>query len=249
MREMLTEEEYDKYIKIQKANYKKTINIKQKTCNSKFNKLHKQKKEKRGITFNEDWFINLTNIEIAEEIKWLLSMGKKFAIPIDKTNFSPIHTIAEIEQGIQAIENEREKDISRSKLATNISIFKRKIKQTEREKYITIIYRTTQKFLRKHQDKIIVTSADKGNKTVIMYKQDYKNKMEKLLENKNTYKLTRIAPTIKLQRRNNNIVTELFKTKQIDLKLKHKLNSSAANAPRLYGLPKIHNNDIPVRPI
>ena len=52
-----------------------------------------------------------------------------------------------------------------------------------------------------------------------MYKQDYKSKMEKLLADKNTYKLTRIDPTIKLQRMNKNIVTELFKTIQIDLKL------------------------------
>ena len=35
----------------------------------------------------------------------------------------------------------------------------------------------------------------------------------------------------------------------LDLKLKHKLYNSAANAARLYGLPKIHKENIPLQPI
>ena len=71
----------------------------------------------------------------------------------------------------------------------------------------------------------------------MMHKTDYNNKMNNLLEDKNTYKISRIVPTNKLKKDNNNIITDLFKTAQIDLKLKYKLYNSAANAPRLYGLP------------
>ena len=50
------------------------------------------------------------------------------------------------------------------------------------------------KFIKKHKN-IIITTSDKGNKTVMMYKTDYNNKMNNLLEDKNTYKISRIDPT------------------------------------------------------
>ena len=249
IKNILTEDEYNNVRKRQINSYKHSLKLGQKSYSSKLEKLHERKKEKLGIIFNKDWFVNLTKINIQEDIQWLLSLGKKFAIPIDHSNFSPIHTIADIEQGIQTIEDEKEKHIARAKFATKISVFKRKIKQTEREKYILTIYKLTQKFLKKHKDDLIITTSDKGNKTVVMYKTEYNTKMNQLLEDKNTYKITRLDPTHKLQKSNNTIITELFKTNQIDLQLKLKLHSSAANAPRLYGLPKIHKANLPLRPI
>ena len=77
--------------------------------------------------------------------------SKKFAIPTDKSNFSPIHTIADIEQGIQTILDEKDKHIARAKFATKISIFKRKIKQTDTEKYILTIYNLAHKFIAKNK--------------------------------------------------------------------------------------------------
>ena len=73
--------------------------------------------------------------------------------------------------------------------------------------------------------------------------------MNQLLEDKNTYKITRTDPTNKLIKLNNNLITEIYKLNQIDSKQKYKLHCSAANAPRLYGLPKIHKKDVPLRPI
>ena len=159
--------------------------------------------------------------------------GKKFTIPIDKSNFSPIHTITDIEQGIQTIVDEKEKHIARAKFATKRSIFKKKRKQTELEEYILTIYNLTHTFIKKHKD-IIITTSDKGNKTVIMYKTDYNNKMNQLLEDKNTYKITRIDPTNKLQKP---ITTSSQNCSKLD------------NAPRLYGLPKIVKENTLLRPI
>ena len=96
-------------------------------------------------------------------------------------NFSPIHTIADIEQGIQTIVDEKEKRIARAKFSTKISIFKSKIKQTELEKYILTIYNLTHTFIKKHKD------IYNAYTTVIMYKTDYNNKMNEPLDDKNTY--------------------------------------------------------------
>ncbi|XP_017481440.1 PREDICTED: uncharacterized protein LOC108370598 [Rhagoletis zephyria] len=73
--------------------------------------------------------------------------------------------------------------------------------------------------------------------------------MNKLLEDKNTYKLIRADSTHTLQKKNNALVDELYKSKIINYREKQQLTSTAATAPRLYGLPKIHKPDLPLRPI
>ena len=84
------------------------------------------------------------------------------------------------------------------------------------EKFILKVYQKTQKFLHTHKNKIIITKADKGSKTVIMYKEDYNNKINELLEDRNTYKKIRTDSTQKLQKINNEIVNDLFKSNHID---------------------------------
>ncbi|XP_036347720.1 uncharacterized protein LOC118757092 [Rhagoletis pomonella] len=83
----------------------------------------------------------------------------------------------------------------------------------------------------------------------MIYKADYQQKIQDLLNDKCTYKAIRIDPTQQLLRKNNNLVNDIYKNKSIDFKLKQYLTCTAATAPRLYGLPKIHKEDTPLRPI
>ncbi|XP_067628894.1 uncharacterized protein [Eurosta solidaginis] len=153
-----------------------------------------------------------------------------------------------MEQIIMGIKDEKEKDIARNKVSNSILLFKRNIKHNSAEKFILAAFNKTKAFLKSHTN-IVIIDADKGNKTVAMYESQYKDKMNKLLEDKNTYKPIRADPTDMLQRKNNKIVDELYKTKQINKREKQQLTSTAAAAPRLYGLPKIHKPQIPLRPI
>ncbi|XP_036347777.1 uncharacterized protein LOC118757146 [Rhagoletis pomonella] len=217
--------------------------------NSKLKKLKQQQLRKLGIHLNNDWFVNKTNIEFPDESKWLLSLGKKFALPITQTSLKPVQTIAEMEQLIQHIEDNRTKETARCKLSNRIIQFKRNIKHNSAEKFILETFNRTKIFLKQHKDEIIVTDADKGNKTVVLYKADYTEKMRKLLEDENTYKTIRNDPTATLQRKNNTIIDDLYKNKIIDRSEKQQLTCTAATAPRLYGLPKIHKPGLPLRPI
>lgn len=128
-------------------------------------------------------------------------MGRKFALPTTRTSLKPVQIIAEMEQVIQLIEDNRTKEATRCKLSNQILQFRRNIKQNSAEKFILETFNRTKTFLKKHKDEIIVTDADKGNKTVILYKADYTDKMKKLLEDKSTYKTIRNDPTITLQRK------------------------------------------------
>ncbi|XP_017467847.1 PREDICTED: uncharacterized protein LOC108360175 [Rhagoletis zephyria] len=73
--------------------------------------------------------------------------------------------------------------------------------------------------------------------------------MKSIPEDRNIYKTIKTDPTNTLQKKNNVIVDDLYKNKYINLKEKYQLSSSAATAPRLYGLPNVHKPQTPLRPI
>ncbi|XP_030762746.1 uncharacterized protein LOC115887456 [Sitophilus oryzae] len=91
---------------------------------------------------------------------------------------------------------------------------------------------------------ILVLPADKGNATVVMKSEDYRSKIEDLLEPQ-TYKLLKKDPTALIVRNTN----RLIKASSLPEHLKSKLINSEAQPPRLYGLPKIHKASVPLRPI
>lgn len=249
IRQILSETEANDFFKIQRDSSQRLGEKIRETQKTKLDKLKNDMVEDFGFIYNEDWLVNNTNINLPEESKWLLSLGKKFALPVNTNNFSPINIIADLEQAVQTLTDETEKEIARTKIYKNIANHKNKITNTAKEKFILQTYQTTKRLLSEHKEKIIVTTADKGNKTVIMYKNEYTEKMNSLLEDRTVYKTIREDPTTKLQRKNNTIVNELLKQKQIDMKTKLKLYCSAALPPKLYGLPKIHKNNTPLRPI
>lgn len=81
-----------------------------------------------------------------------------------------------------------------------------------------------------------------------MYREEYTEKMNSLLED-NTYQKQNKDPTLRLQKRNNDLVQRLEDEEIITKKEKYRLHSTSFTCPRMYGLPKIHKINIPMRPI
>lgn len=249
LKETLNDEEFDKFIRKQKTRYKNFVSNNKQTHCSKLQNLKRKQLEQFNIKYNPSWFVNKTNVNFTEETKWLLSLGSKFAVPVNDNNFSTVNLIADLEQWVQTVSDDRQKDIIRTKITNRILTHKRKVRNNPKEKFILNIYEETKRFLKRYKDDIVITKSDKGNKTVVIYKEEYKKEMEKLLQDKSTYKTMRTDPTQKLLRTNNNLILDLFKQGYITKFEKNKLTSNAATAPRLYGLPKIHKPNIPLRPI
>ena len=80
-------------------------------------------------------------------------------------------------------------------------------------------------------------------------KTDYYDKMNALVSDKQTYKELKQDSTLSLQRRLNDKLSSLRKTNSINLQIYYRLRSSVPRPPKLYGLPKIHKPQIPIRPI
>ena len=108
--------------------------------------------------------------------------------------------------------------------------------------------KTTQKFLKANPN-VRVMPADKGNRTVIMDIEDYRTKMNTLLLDTNTYKQIKRDPTNRYQIMNNKIAQRMIDLKLIDQRTYYSLKTNTATCPRIYGQPKAHKPDLPLRPV
>ena len=98
---------------------------------------------------------------------------------------------------------------------------------------------------------ITILPADKGRATVILDTEEYKTKMKALLADTETYEVLKKDPTSKYQAK----LVELLRSWQRDpntsipLPLYRKIYPTEAEPPKMYGQPKIHKPDRPLRPI
>ena len=101
----------------------------------------------------------------------------------------------------------------------------------------------------KRDDTIMILPADKGRVTVVMKKSEYQEKCEHLLNDEKTYKKLKGDPTRKYKAELGNVLRDLKDRKMITPDLHRKLYPTVDQPPRFYGLPKVHKNNIPLRPI
>ena len=99
----------------------------------------------------------------------------------------------------------------------------------------------------KEDDSIVILPADKGNAIVVMNKEDYDKKMKAILDG-GDYAVLRTNPTTKLDKKLNVMLRELWE-KEINKTGYDRLRATYSVTPQLYGLPKIHKPEVPLRPI
>jgi hypothetical protein len=91
---------------------------------------------------------------------------------------------------------------------------------------------------------LTVIHADKGNATVVLDTMDYNEKISALLRAP-TYRRLAKDPTDAVERKTN----LLFRKSSLPEKVIQKLWPQGSRPPRLYGLPKIHKDGVPLWPI
>ena len=96
---------------------------------------------------------------------------------------------------------------------------------------------------------IIILKSDKGNATVVMDRRDYESKLSIMLNDTSTYKKLNRDSSAALERKMNSLLLQLNRSEQIPDRLYQRLRSSSRVTSRIYGLPKVHKSDVPLRPI
>ncbi|XP_020299258.1 uncharacterized protein LOC109863413, partial [Pseudomyrmex gracilis] len=82
--------------------------------------------------------------------------------------------------------------------------------------------------------------ADKGNITVAINRNEYINKINPMLSDKDTYLTIDHNPIQKIEKQLKDILNRWHNKGFIDKHIKFQLNSSDGLLPRAYGIPKIH---------
>ncbi|XP_046397683.1 uncharacterized protein LOC124164403 [Ischnura elegans] len=178
--------------------------------------------------------INLTDERIDEDTLSVLSKGLNFAPAPRSIPFSDI--IGGVEQAVRKLPNDAAEDI-RAEISMTLK------KAVPPKSNISFKERAALRSLRKNTA-VTILPADKGNATVLMKTLDYQEKMKELLTN-NSYKRIPRDPTDSISRK----TIKLIKEAGIPLETARHLRAEAPVPPRIYGLPKIHKEGVPLRPI
>ncbi|XP_049842672.1 uncharacterized protein LOC126293473, partial [Schistocerca gregaria] len=198
-----------------------------------------------------DRIINLTDIKLTTHEKSLLEKGPKHNINTNISHKTIENLITETEHIIK--EQERlstpnfNANLTRELVAAEITQIIRTHKSTIISKHKTSEETTASKLKQKlKQNNAIVTRADKGNITVIMDEKEYTEKTLDFLKDNNITKLTS-DPTARYQRNIQQTLKNInntFSKGQIK-----RMIQKNPKAPTLNSLPKVHKDNIPIRPV
>ena len=176
--------------------------------------------------------VNISDVALKNEHFRVLSKGLKF-VPTP-TNLNIINIVTNTEKFFYST------SLTKKQLAiSEISIFVTKWKKPTR------LNLTKQEFalLRdlKNNEQIIIIPAEKGNKIVIMNRQDYINKVEQKLGDIDLYEKVN-DPTSLLKRKINEITMKLLSQHKID-DFQKKIWTSIDDLPYVRAQPKTHKKD------
>ena len=221
---------------------------------------HDRKLERLGIPVNSKLdktkvIVNLSDKVLTQEEEDSLAFGLDFALPITKPNF--VAHFLSFEKLIQSIANlpifNRDSDqLSWTNIIDNISsIASNSFKETKqlawsifgKDKIKTLINL-------KKDDSIIITKPDKGRGVVLLNKIDYLSKVNEILSDTNKFIKVPLDPftcILKLEDKLNRLLRSL---KDYISKDVYSLLFASGSVPGiLYGLPKVHKQNCPIRPI
>ena len=233
---------YDEVRKKRTNEYRKVANRHQK----KFDSLVNERSSPTTLPINDRWLVNLTDVDVPDEVCQILQLGPKFAIKNKKPPLARLITDTEY-----VIRETNAKPEKKDEVRLRIAGLLRGMcngGNCQRSNPPSHSLLETKDFLEHHKN-LLVLNADKTNTTVLMDRGEYKQKLLSILEDNTTYKKAQRDPTGSIQRKSNELVKIIHEKGYIDTAVKRWLTTYNSIAPKIYGLPKIHKPGIPLRPI
>ena len=96
---------------------------------------------------------------------------------------------------------------------------------------------------------IIISKVDKGNAVVIQNVSDYRAKISQILNATDKFKKLNDDPTVKRERSLYNMLSALWKRMKLDPETLERIRPCGSRAGVMYGLPMVHKDNEPIRPI
>ena len=203
-------------------------------------KLQKLVENSPWTTFSQgNNIVNYSSYDLSNNQKQVLGYGLNFSLPHEKRHFFSV--LEELEK-LKCFGDYFNHSFVLMNLENIFYDLKNEIKDFLPKRFITAL-----KDL-KSEKSIRICKADKGGKIVIVDKSSYREKIRTLLSDTCVYKVLKKNPLGKMQTEFNKglkIIFEKYDKKDCIKKFTSRLPS----LPYMYGLPKIHKENCPYRPI
>lgn len=195
--------------------------------------------------YNDKAVINLSNMFIPDNVLKILSLGPKF-YPVN----NKIDYILLASDLTSILENNINANIRKPAMRHILDIVKKykEDKPNNVKQIIINMLAETKEFLNQNKE-LLVTTADKGNVTVVVTKQFYEHKMSEHLQNPDTYIKMDNSSHIGFIKRNRALLTELSKESFLYDSQINNICSQETFKSKIYGLIKTHKDNLPIRPI
>ena len=239
---------FEKELILQWAEYHGSItfqNTKKKQIN-KFHQLIHEKCQKQQPLAVQDHIldrdrlvINLTKTKLSEGQQRVLELGLNIAST--PKEIPKMDIVARTEEVARRIKDENVAQTLRERIKIHLEEAKPPTKN------LTPSERRAITSLKKNRD-LVILPADKGRATVVMNQDMYKEKMMKLLDSKD-YCIVKKNPIPRMELAIRTILSTFERAGMIDTHIKRRLTPYNSLIPQIYGLPKIHKEGCPMRPI
>ena len=237
---------------------KYTLNVNVTKSNNKTKDRLNKKLEKLGVNQSkfikpDDIIFNHSNITLNNQQKAILALGLDYSIPPQNIN-KPKHYFS-FEYIITTLKNDTPYKTTKEEVFKAISDIANWSYKTYKKWKHVIPKHSIKKHLGNlfKNPNLIITRPDKGKGVVILNKKDYIEKVEKIINDTTKFKNRENLEPIKLMQqlmlKLNNFLQHLLKKSIITQKTYKDLYASHGSPGILYGLPKIHKPNIPIRPI
>ena len=234
-----TEMRHQKVQKRQISKIEKLINVRKKQEQGGRSNKEVDDHTKQGPDINKKWVINLSSIPLTKEQESLLSHGPNDAI---SPRIPPLgEYIMNIEKACQSLDTNTAEEL-RTEAYRVLRKPHHPKSNLSKDEIIAM------KQLKADKNRMVLT-ADKGVALVVMDTVEYIKKAKDILEDTNTYRVIQTDPTNKLKSKLINILRRTKAATGLQENIYRKMYPTGASPPRFYGLPKIHKNNIPLRPI
>jgi hypothetical protein len=199
---------------------------------------------------------NLSSYTLSHREKFLLSFGLEFSIPLYKAKF--INHFLPFEQLICNLKNlqiQPDTDFSNA-IDTVKQCAQSSFSKLKKHQQFSPIFKKDDLDILKNLSKnpaLIISRPDKGRGIVIMNKTDYINKMNHILSDQTKFKKIDNTTPFKQCLRNDDkicrLLRKLLDNGAINQGQYNSLYPTGSSPGIMYGLPKIHKPNAPLRPI
>ena len=212
------------------------------------------KKERYGsFSVSHDTIINLSDIELTDIQKDVLCRGVHFGIP---GRHRREEVLAEYELFYQnLLQFVPHSKIAATQCRSALETMAHEYANKETDHRSFSLRREHLQAIRelRNNENIVISRPDKGRATGILKRQDYVDKMKRILDD--TSKFMRLGPvethdrTPVVETSLNSFLNDMKSSGEITEELYNSLKAVGSIRPRMYGLPKVHKEGYPMRPI